>query len=254
MEDGMFGSKHNDSDETTAPGIWGSWERAWDPRWALRCWSFLLFLDIMSLIYRKAGLLAYYEQSAFEAQDLVWLFFVIAIFSLMVTFVLPLFFWTLRDIGFALLPARWFGQSGLKRPDSSVGSSKVLSEALENSDTFLYDYYKERKQKWKKGNERAQEAATLMLSAFLMTLVAWGVGVSSGGLEGSVVGYIKKFHEWYPITARILGFFVFLGVLGAIKYIYSAWFYGPSINWIYHPPLRRKEDEDKEGKKRDSVL
>lgn len=159
----MFGSKNTDSSETTAPGIWGSWERAWDPRWALRCWSFLLFLDIMSLIYRKAGILAYYEQSAFEAQDLVWLFFVIAVFSMMVTFILPLCFTLVRDVLFQVFPARWFGQSGWKKPDSSVGSSKVLSEALESGDVFLYDYYKERRQKWKKENERTQDAVILIL-------------------------------------------------------------------------------------------
>jgi len=241
----MFGSKNNDSSETATPGIWGSWERAWDPRWALRCWSFLLFLDIMSLIYRKAGILAYYEQSAFEAQDLVWLFFVIAVFSMLVTWVLPLFFWTLRDIGFAVFPTGWFDRSARKKPGTSVSSSTVLSEALEKGDAFLYDYYRERHQKWKKDNERVQEIATLMLSAFLMTLAAWGFGVSCGGLEGSVVGHIQKFHEWYPITARVVGFFVFLGVLGAIGYIWSAWFDGPLPNWIYHPSLRKKEDEEK---------
>ncbi|WOD27692.1 hypothetical protein RYH70_16930 [Alloalcanivorax xenomutans] len=241
----MFGSKNTDSSETTAPGIWGSWERAWDPRWALRCWSFLLFLDIMSLIYRKAGILAYYEQSAFEAQDLVWLFFVIAVFSMMVTFILPLCFTLVRDVLFQVFPARWFGQSGWKKPDSSVGSSKVLSEALESGDVFLYDYYKERRQKWKKENERTQDAVILILSAFLMILIAWRVSVSCGGFDGSILGQLYKVYERYTMVRRVFVIFAALGVFGAARYIYSAWFDGPDVNWIYHPPLRRKEDEEK---------
>lgn len=214
-------------------------DRAWDAQWALRLLFMMLFFDGAMLLHYERGLWQWSEVGPDLLQDVGWLACIVVAFCITAAIVMPTLLTILSlaisSLVLALPAVFWSDRKDSVRTSiGEVPASAVRDEALKQSNDFLLRLYENHERERRNAKSVRQQVGNLLAAAVLAVLADWWIGNHAvGGL--SLIGVIiDALGSWSNSVLAL----VLIPVGLCLKW---AWFPPHIPNYIYYPPLERKQ-------------